>query len=406
MKTIFRHFNIGLLAAAFLALGTVAGFAQDPCADTAGIAALDAKFRDNYAGDLAKRKMAVEAGKQYIEKYASCPPSKDFVDYLNSYLPGMEKAIKEEEEKAAMAIVLNRFNDGLKAKNWNEVYAAGKEVLAKKPDEYRDAELVLGSIGLDETAKSPRVTTWNDETLKYAKMAIADLEAGKTFKTFGVAPFKYKNKEDALGWMNYTIGYITYFDKNDKKGGLSYLYKATQLNSDTKSNPVVYESIGAYYYDDVRRLAKEIQDLAAKQSPDNTEEQAKQLVSEINAKVGMVNGTAEAAIDAYARAYSFAKKDTKTPKAYTDSLYKNLQDLYKVRFNKTEGFDAYIASTVNKPMPNPLNPIVPINDAEPATAATGDATPVTTKTEAPAAAKAASGSKSAAVAKKPMKRKG
>ena len=405
MKTIFRHLNAGLLLAAVLAVGAVTGFAQDPCADTAGIAALDAKFRDNYAGDLAKRKIAVEAGKEYIEKYAACPPSKEFVDYLNSYLPGMEKAIKDEEGKLEMAGLLKRFDDNLKAKNWNEVYAAGKEILAKKPDEYRDAELVLGSIGLDETAKSPRVTTWNDDTLKYAKMAIADLEANKTFKSFGVAPFKYKNKEDALGWMNYTVGYITFFDKNDKKGGLSYLYKATQVNSDTKSNPVVYESIGAYYFDDVRRLAKEIQDLAAKQSPDNTEEQATQLVNEIKAKVGLVNGTAEAAIDAYARAYSFAKKDPKTPKAYTDSLYKNLQDLYKVRFNKTEGFDAYIASAVNKPMPNPLNPIVPINDAEPATAATGDAAPVTTQT-APPAAKPASGSKPAAVAKKPVKRRG
>jgi hypothetical protein len=404
MKTIFRHLNTGLLLAAVLALGAVAGFAQDPCADTAGIAALDAKFRENYDKDLAKRKIAVEAGKQYIEKYAACAPSKEFVDYLNSYLPGMEKAIKDEEEKVAMASVLKKFNDGLTAKNWNDVYAAGKEILAKQPDEYRDAVLVLGSIGLDETAKTPRVTTWNDDTLKFAKMAIADLEANKTFKSYGVAPFKYKNKEDALGWMNYTVGYITFFDKNDKKGGLSYLYKATQVNSDTKSNPVVYESIGAYYFDDVRRLAKEIQDLAAKQSPENTEEQATQLVNEIKGKVGLVNGTAEAAIDAYARAYTFAKKDPKTPKAYTDSLYKNLQDLYKVRFNKTDGFDAYIASTVNKPMPNPLNPITPINDAEPSTAASSGSVTPEPATTTPAAKP--SGSKPAAVAKRPIKRRG
>jgi hypothetical protein len=118
-----------------------------------------------------------------------------------------------------------------------------------------------------------------------------------------------------------------------------------------------------------------------------------------------MNGTAEAAIDAYARAYSFAKtkKDPVTPKPYIDSLYKNLQDLYKVRFNKTEGFDAYIASTISKPMPNPLNPIVPINDAEPSTAATGDASPAETVKPA---AKPASGSRPAAVAKKPIKRSG
>src|SRR5687768_6357314 len=99
MKKIFRYTNIGLLMAAFLALGAVSGLAQNPCEDAAGMAALDAKFRENYNKGVAERKIAVEAGKQYIEKYGSCEPSKEFVDYLKSYLPGMEKRIKDDEDK-------------------------------------------------------------------------------------------------------------------------------------------------------------------------------------------------------------------------------------------------------------------------------------------------------------------
>ena len=100
----------------------------------------------------------------------------------------------------------------MKAKNWDEVYTSGKEILANYPEKYRAALLVLGSIGLDETDKTPSVTKYNDDTIKYAKQAIAEIEAGKTFSAWGVAPFVYKGKDDALGWMNFTVGYILFKD--------------------------------------------------------------------------------------------------------------------------------------------------------------------------------------------------
>ena len=93
----------------------------------------------------------------------------------------------------------------------------------------------------------------------------------------------------------------------------------------------------------------------------------------------MFNGTAEAAIDSYARAFHLAKADSKTPKAYTDSLLKSMQDLYNVRFNKPDGFDAFIAQVDKKPMPNPLMPVTPISDPEPV-ATPADATTTTPAT--------------------------
>jgi hypothetical protein len=74
-------------------------------------------------------------------------------------------------------------------------------------------------------------------------------------------------------------------------------------------------------------------------------------VEAIKNAVAQLNGTAERALDVYARAYKFAPKDEKN-KAYRDKLYKNLQDVYKVRFGKPEGLDAYIASATAKPLPN------------------------------------------------------
>ncbi len=379
MKTIFRQLALGLMMAAFIALGAVAGFAQDPCSDADGQGKLYDRFGELFTKTtIDDKKATIAAGKQFLEKYGSCESAKDSSDYLKTAVPALEKALAARIESERFNALLTKFDNGLKTSNWDDVYDAGKQILSEKPDEFRDAELVLGSIGLDETAKTPRVTKWNDDTLKYAKMSIADLEGGKTFKRFGVSQFIYKSKDNALGWMNYTIGYLYYFDKNDKKQGLSYLYKASQLNSETKTNPVVFESIGSYYFDEVRRLAAEVDVLAKAQDPKDAEEVAKQKVDAIKAKVALVNGTAEAAFDAYARAYNFAKADPKSPKAYVESLNKKLHDLYNVRFGKPDGYDAFIANTVKKPLPNPLLPIAPISDPEPVVA-TGATTTTTVK---------------------------
>jgi tetratricopeptide (TPR) repeat protein len=428
MNKIFRFANVGF-AAAVIGFGALAGVAQDPCADADGQTALGEKVRTQFTDrSLQGRKAFIETGKQFLEKYGKCAPSKELADWLTGALPKAEASVKTMEEGAAKDALIKRFNLGLQGKNWDEVYAAGRELVNRWPDEYRGVVLALGSIGLDETAKTPKVTRWNDDTLRYARQAIADLDANRDFKpSFGVAPFVYKNKEDALGWMHYTIGYILFFDKGDKQQGLNHLYRATQFNSETKSNPVVYAAIGSHYLDQVKRLAEEVTALEKKQDPNSAPEAQAALVEEIKAKVAMVNGTAEAALDAYARAHALAKANpTMYKKDYTDGLYKTMQGLYNVRFGKTDGMDAFIARLTAKPMPNPLNPVTPISDpepakvgtvniAEPSTNATAAASrpttpsePAAAKTIAPktAAAKTPAPAKGKAPARKPATRKG
>jgi hypothetical protein len=403
MKTIFRSFSAAAIFAAVIVLGAVTGFGQNPCEDADGQAKLDAAFRSNYqtAKPVADRKVALESGKQYLEKYGSCDgPTKEFSDYLKGYLPKLEASIKSQENKIRIDAIVNRFLDGMKSKNWDDVFASGKQLIAENPDDYRAVELVLGSIGLDETAKSPRVTKWNDETLRYAKQSIADMEAGKTFKTYGIfvkdgANFQYKDKGDALGWMNYTVGFILSVDKNNKKDGASYLYKAAQAQSDTKSNPVVYEWIGAYYFDDAKKLIGEVRTLAAEQktlqdgvsSTDTPEVKQQKLDAikakseQVKAKVGVLNGTLERAMDAYSRAYTFAP-DTAAGKSYKDSIKATLGQLYNVRFEKTDGLDAYVKAVAAKPLPDPSTAITPILDQDPTTTTT---TTTSTKPITPAA---------------------
>ncbi len=376
--------------AAVIAIGAVIGFGQNPCEDVDGQTKLDATFRANFSSTKtqAERKVALDAGKQFLEKYGSCEPVKEFADYLKGYLPKLDDQIKKKDRENEVKVIADKFLGGMKSKNWDDVYPSGKQLLAEDPDKYRDVEIVLGSIGLDETLKSPRVTKWNDDTLRYARQSLADLEGGKTFKaTPGIfvkdgANFQYKDKNDAIAWMHYTIGIILSADKNNKKEGSIHLYKASQAASDTKSQPPVFQWIGAYYYDDatkliteIESLAKEVKAMEADVKPADTPEVKQQKLDAIKvkadafkAKEAVLNGTVERALDAYSRAYTLAPS-TPDAKAYKDSILKTITDLYSVRFTKTDGLDAWVKSTVAKPFPDPSSPIAPIIDPEPAATA-------------------------------------
>ena len=412
--------------AAFIVLGAVVGKAQTstpgPCEDAAGQAAagdnITALFKDK---TLAGKKTYVEAGKTFLVKYGSCESAKETADYFKTNLPKFEDSIRKIEADKLKADLILRFNKGLETKNWEDVYSAGKEILGKYPDEFRDVELALGSIGYDESFK--KNFKYNDDTLKYAQMSISELESGKTFSAnFGIPKdFVYKSKDNALGWMNLIIGYITSVAQKNKPASLPYLFKATQSTSttadSTAKNPIPYELIGTYYFEELDKLTTEIKAMAADQKDADTPEIAKQKVDAIKAKVALSNGMAERAMDAFSRAYTFAKT-TPEAKLYKDSMKKNVDAAYNLRFAKKEGVDAWIVATLKKPLINPTTPVTPISDTEPVAPTTTTTTttppvkpgPSATKPPAPpptkpAVAPTATKTKPQAKVKKPVAKK-
>lgn len=398
MKTIFRFVKMGLVVSALAVVGATAALAQDPCADSAGQTALDAKFRENYDKDLAKRKIAVQAGKEFLEKYGTCAPAQEFSDYLKTAVPQIEEGIKKEEALNAAKALYGRFDKAVVAKNWDEAFASVREIAAQYPDNSLDQIITVASIGYDQAyAKNNK---YNDETLRLAKQAISMIESGKTSKRYGLfGTWEYKTKENALGWMNLTVGYITYYANKNKKDALPYLYKASQATSDTKSNPLVFEAIGGFYFDEVSKLAEEVKTMIADQKDTDPDDVKAKKEADIKAKIALLNGYAERAIDAYARAHKVTKDTPAEVKAYKDGLYKTIQSLYNVRFAKTDGVDAFIASLVSRPMPDPTSTVAPIIEEPKATdTTTGGDTAMATTT--PAAKPAAAPAKKPVVKKK------
>ncbi|HLM61543.1 MAG TPA: hypothetical protein VK308_12125, partial [Pyrinomonadaceae bacterium] len=279
MKTIFRNLGFGALMTGVALVSGTTALAQDVCAEVEAKQALYAQFTANFdKKEIEKRKVAVDAGKQYVQKYGACEDDKAIVTYLNQNVPPMEKAIRDAEVGAARNAILVRFDTAAKSKNVPETLSSGREILNRESDfadVVLDVNVALATAGFEQAIAATPVDTYNADTVNYAKSAIQRIESGKTSKNWGVWSYNIKpadktkfsdEKSYALGALNYMVGYVTYFreGKNSaekKKEALPYFYKSVQYNSFSKTDPAVYQAIGAWYLDEAIKIDKERQRL-------------------------------------------------------------------------------------------------------------------------------------------------
>src|SRR5436309_996859 len=134
-QTIFRLTYAGLLMAAILAFGAVAGVAQDPnCTDVAGQNAMQDEYDKLWAGrndqDHAKalqnRKAAINSGKAFLDKYGSCDSTKERSEWLKVQLPKQEEAVKKLIDDRERAKVVNPFLAALQATATTDAAAKAK----------------------------------------------------------------------------------------------------------------------------------------------------------------------------------------------------------------------------------------------------------------------------------------
>lgn len=393
----------GAVLTAFTAVAATAGHAQ-ACADTDAIAAADALVRTNYP-KIATLKVAVDAGKVYLEKYGECEGTKDFSAWLREQLPVWEKKVKIEDGLVWRKLRIDKFDNGMRSSKFEDAYSAGAELLTKYPDTM-NLILPLGLIGLYESYKNN--FKYNDDSIRYAQLAIAKFKAGgveskkdkdgkpvldSTGKElYGSFQF-VRNKDEALSELTYALAHINYHAKKDRKAALPYYYEVTQMPGIYKDEPRLYVALASYYVDESTPIGKEIVSLIEKQKAALTDEEKEKLDVEIKAKVALFNGYTERAVDAYARAYKFADENIAAEKTLKAGVYRTLQNLYLHK----DSLDAHVvATTTSKPLPNPTSEVTPIFDPEPAKTTT-----TTSVTAAPGPVKAAGTNGKTATATKP-----
>lgn len=396
MKTIFRFLGLGVLMTTFVAVTTNVGYSQDTtatpdprCADVDGQTAVYTKFTGIYnKKTVAEMETALTTGKEFLEKYGACESLKEQIDFVKPHVARLETDIPVEKKRLELAPLFARFDAGIGkeggifAKNADEVYVSGKEILIRQPDNI-NIIVPLAVVGLYESYRNNN--KYADDSIKYAHLVLSQLKAGKDASrknkagvpVYGVLKYEFP-KEDLINELTYAIGHLSFYAKNEKKVALPYFYELSQSASRYRDDPRVYAAIGSYFGTEVLRLNGEVAKLIAAQKAAPTDEAKFQMEPQIKSTIALLNGHAERALDAYSRAYKVAKNDTPANKTYRDELYKNLTVLYKGRFDKVDGLDTYIASLVMKPMPNPTSEVTPVTDPEPATTTT-TALPATDK---------------------------
>ncbi|MFL6468588.1 MAG: hypothetical protein ACJ72Z_11585 [Pyrinomonadaceae bacterium] len=383
MKKIARSAFLGLFAALLIAAGSAAAYAQAGCDDTDKINELDAKIREN-SKKKSTLKVAADSGKEFLEKFGACEATKEFTDWLKVQMPKWETLIKEKADADANASMFSRFDAGITGEKYEESYAAGRDILAKDPENL-NIIVPLGAIGLYQSYN--KNYKFNDDSIRYAKMAIAKLKAGAVSKKpsgkFGAFQFEY-TKDEAISELTYALAYMNYWAKGDKKAALPYYYEVSQLPGKYQTEPRVFATIADYYIGEAAKLGEEVAKLIEKQKAATAVEEKEKIDVEIKAKVGLFNGYTERAIDAFSRAHKVAPSATAAEKTYKEGLYKSIQDLYKRRFDKEAGMNEYITATLSKPFPNPTSEVTPINDPDPVTTTStaAPATPANGKTAA------------------------
>lgn len=306
------------------------------------------------------------------QKYLACP-SEAGEESIRGYLKNTFVAVIDKSRRTPRVnqLVYDK-------KDYPKAFELGKQVLVDEPD---NVKVLIDLAYAGFMAAGSRVDTFNADSLVYAKKAIQLLQSGAVPDNW--AP--YTNKDEALAYMNNTIGQLT-FQKNPSEA-LPYLLKAAQLEGKLKKQPLTYGIIGdAYQSGPYDKLSA---DYKARFEGKDESPESKLALENVNQVIDRI-------IDAYARAVALAGSEAAyqaNKKAWMDTL----TTWYKYRHNQSDvGLSDLIAGVMAKPLPPEPTPLTTLPAATPttstptngsgSTAATGTAVKTTSKsTGAPSA---------------------
>ena len=365
MKTIFRFLSMAALLAGIAVTGA---FAQEPCSDVDTPTAQYEKFLGLYNKKpqvKAEVQEAVNTGKAFLEKFGACEAWKDQSAFVKQHVTRLET-------KVIPGIDLNewflKFDNAIKSDNADELYAAGKEILAKQPDNL-NIMFVMAVVGPREVGK--KNMKYNADSLRYAKAVYDKLKAGTELPKTGndgkkyIGALKYEmGKDDAMSELAFVQGYMNFYGLNNKKAAMPFYYELSQSPGGRKTFAPAFATIGEFYLAERAPIGDQIAKKIAEIKAAPTDEEKVKLDGELKPLIALFNGYTERALDAFSRAWKLAKDDTPAGKTYKDGLYKEMQAIYEDRFEKKEGLDQWISAAIAKPLPDPTSTVQPVADPE------------------------------------------
>jgi len=279
-----------------------------------------------------RAKFKTEQGRAYdvAQQFLACPSDaseEPVKNYLKNYVALIDKARRTPR---VSELVYDK-------KDYAKAFELGKQVLADEPD---NVKVLMDLSYAGYLAATSKVDTFSADSLVYAKKAIQLLQAGTVPDIWT----PYTNKDEALSYLNNTIGVLT-FPKNASEA-LPYFLKTGQLEGKLKKQSVTYVYIAeAYQGGPYEKMSAEYTRLY--QGKDETPE-SKLALENINQVVDRI-------IDAYARAVALAA--TEPANQSKQKVMDALTNLYKYRHNQSDvGLSDLIATVMTKaspPQPTP-----------------------------------------------------
>jgi hypothetical protein len=293
------------------------------CKDEYSLENLFKGFKDADKNPCGQRGEALTIGKKLLELYSEDKINRDVIYYVKKETERIEK-----EDSICQQNTL--FNESYKNRRWSDLFTVGKQIIQREGDKplALDVMLTLVAVGFHLTAYE-KDDAYTVETVSYAMKALDLIEGGtNTSGCWGVFEC-YKSKEKALGWLNYTIGYISYFRLKGDKKAIPYFYKSTKYKMEFKYDAFVYQAVAIYYFDKEPGMTSSLD-----------------INSFVTKAQNLVLSPAE---------NTYYTDDETAQNNEFVTLYKKLLYLYSLRYNLEETEDPadlanYIQLLINKPL--------------------------------------------------------
>ncbi|HKG48100.1 MAG TPA: hypothetical protein VKB02_15295 [Pyrinomonadaceae bacterium] len=318
-----RSYRIFIAAIVLIGLVSVAAAQRNPTMPTqvsdSDKEQLYARFVENKKVPSSDRqRLAYEDAKDYVRRFGN--DVDPHLAEVRRFVVEYERVMKNYELHEAYA-----------AKKYAKAFEIGRKTLKKEPENFY-VLATLTEAGYDNAQTGD--VTLNEETIGYAKSALAIVESGKLTS---FAPFAMI--EDARGVLNFALGW--FLRAQSPVEAADAFSQAINSGGRFKDDPLIYNLLGiAILKGEYVQVAADYNTKFGNKPPSPEQQAAWQRVVKLGERV----------IDAYARAVALSTRPEQAEGkakmlAHLTSLYKHFHN------NSDAGLSDLIATVLSKPLP-------------------------------------------------------
>lgn len=265
-----------------------------------------------------RQRLAYEDAKDYVRRFG---------DTVDPHLAELKRFVAQYERVRRNYGV----HEAYAAKKYVKAFEIGRDTLKNEPDNFY-VLATLTEAGYDNAQSGD--TSLNEETIRYAKAALAIAESGKLSH-----PDPFATVADAKGFLNFALGW--FLRAQSPVEAAEAFARAIKSGSSYKDDPLTYNLLGiAILKGEYAQVASEYNTKFGNKPPSPEQAAMWQRVVKLGERV----------IDAYARAVALSTRPEQA-EARTKMLAQ-LTALYKSFHNNSDaGLNDLVASVLSMPLP-------------------------------------------------------